>query len=81
MLMARLVPAALAGEDATWGALKPQILRAPRIMVKPPQIRSGSLVCHVSGFLGAQFGVDGENVISVGDNFLDGLSIILIGPL
>ena len=52
-----------------------------RIMVKPSQIRSGSLVCHVRAFLGTQFGVDGGNVIFVGDNFLSGLSVILIGPL
>jgi len=68
-------------EDARWGALRPQILRAHRIMVKPPQIRSGSLVCDVRAFLGAHSGVDGGNVIFVGDNFLGGLSVILISPL
>ena len=49
--------------------------------MKPPQIRSGSLVCDVRAFLGAHSGVDKENVISVGDNFLGGLSVILISPL
>jgi hypothetical protein len=49
--------------------------------VKPSQIRFESLVFHVSVFLGAQSGVDRVNVISMGDNFVGELSVILIGPL
>jgi hypothetical protein len=49
--------------------------------VKPSQIRSESLVFHMSVFLGAQFSVDRVNVISVGGNFVGELSVILIGPL
>ena len=36
---------------------------------------------HRGGFLGAQSGVDGGNIISVRDKFLGELSVIRIGPL
>jgi hypothetical protein len=41
------------------GALKPQIILARMIMVKPSQVRSGSLVCYGVVFLCAQTSVDG----------------------
>ena len=48
------------------GALKPQIVGARRIALKPSKVRSGSLVYYVGVFLGAQLYVNVGKIISVG---------------
>jgi hypothetical protein len=64
-----------------WGCVEAWIRRWPldRGEASLEQIRAVGF--HVCSFLGAQSGVDEENIISVRDKFLGGLSVILIGPL